>query len=254
MKTSLHILGVVCSFSAQLRPAQSNFVSSNSVSFYQLSHKPDKTAHRLFEKASSEMKRRDYASSLRLFRKAVSIDPCYWAAENNLGYIYLQLDQQESAKEAFRRAVEIDPKNPIGYSNVSVAALTRNEFPVAEKFARTALRLDPQLSAAQALLALAQVGQGKWSPEARKMLEEGHETVPGSERVLQRWPRITQPGLELLSLACPSADCTRPRGPSSIASRLLSFPPSIWKRRMVRMVCQPLCPAAPGFRWMSFSD
>lgn len=203
MKANLLLPGVVCFIGAFSLWGQSALVSTASVSFYELSHRPDKQARRLFNEGNAHLKRRDYAHSLKLFEEAISLDPNYWAAENNLGYSYLQLAQDGAAERAFRRAIEIDPRNPVAYANVSLVALTRNQFPVAESFARSALRLNPNFNSAKALLALAEVGQGNWSLEAYKLLEEGQAAIPGSERVLRKWPTA---GSEAPRIAVVSSD------------------------------------------------
>jgi Flp pilus assembly protein TadD len=192
LKSISIVTGLLCSISVQLLFAQSALVPAEAVSFYQLSYKPDKQARRLFEMGSTQLKRRDFPASLKLFQQAVAIDSKFWAAQNNLGYTYLHLAQRDRAERAFERAVEIDPLNPIGYANISVAALYCSDYRKAEQSARKALRLNPQLAEAKALLGLAQVGQGNWSPEAHNMLEQGYQYVPGAERILRKWPAPIQ--------------------------------------------------------------
>jgi cytochrome c-type biogenesis protein CcmH/NrfG len=83
--------------------------------------------------------------------------------------------------------------NPIGYANLSVVALSRNDFSLAEKSASQSMRLDPRMPEARAMLGLALAGQGNWTPQVRKLLEESR-TVSTSEALLQKWPPEGAPG------------------------------------------------------------
>jgi tetratricopeptide (TPR) repeat protein len=168
--------------------AQDPLASSSSISLYELSYRPPKQALKLFDKGSSELKLRHYQVALKLLKKALAIDPLYFAAENNLGYTYLQLDQQSAAEQAFKRALEIDPGNAVGHLNLCIAAMNRGNFRLAEKAARLALQLNPQMVEAKAMLGYAEVGQGRWTTEARKLLEESRDVVPGSGVLLSNWP------------------------------------------------------------------
>jgi Flp pilus assembly protein TadD len=187
------VLAFGCLLSASLLTAQTAMVSSHSVSYYQLHHKVVKQARRFSEAATVELKKQNYRAGITLLRQALEIDPDYWVAENNLGFALLHLQQHEEARKAFQRATEIDPMNPIGYTNLSVAALTQNDFALAEKSASQSIRLAPELPEARAMLGLALVGQGIWTPVARKLLEES-SSVPTSETLLKKWPKDNQAG------------------------------------------------------------
>ena len=188
MKLISLVTAVVCVLPSWSLFAQYALIGSPGVSLYQLAYKPEKKALLLFLKGNGQLKQHQYEASLTLFQEALAIDARYWNAENNLGYAYLKLSQIDKAEQAFERDLEIDPLNAIGYTNLSVAALNKKDYPLAEKSARQALHLNPQLSQAKALFALAQVGQGNWSTEAHRLLEEGYQSVPGSDEVLRRWP------------------------------------------------------------------
>jgi len=173
-----------CLFSGSLLFAQSN----HSVSFYQLRHKSIKQARRFCDAATVELKKENYQAGIKLLEHALALDPNYWVAQNNLGFAFLHLQQQERALKAFQRAIEIDPMNAVGYTNLSVVALSRNDFPLAEKSASESLRLDPELPEAKAMLGLALVGQGIWTPVAKKLLEESRG-VSTSDMLLKKWPQ-----------------------------------------------------------------
>jgi Flp pilus assembly protein TadD len=146
-----------------------------------------KQARRFCDAATVELKNHNYQAGIKLLQHALALDRDYWVAQNNLGFALLHLQQKEEAQKAFQRAIEIDPMNAVGYTNLSVVALSRNDFPLAEKSAAESLRLDPQLPEARAMLGLALIGQGLWTPVARKLLEESRN-VSTSEMLLKKWP------------------------------------------------------------------
>jgi tetratricopeptide (TPR) repeat protein len=168
-------------------------VRPHSISLYELSHKPLKRARRLLDEGTAELKLRHYPASVRLFQKALLVDPDYWEAENNLGFAFLQLQQPTKAEPAFARATEIDPMNAIAYVNLCVAALQRNDYLLAEKSGTEAVRLNPQLAEGKAMLGLALVSQGKWTATARKLLEETR-SIPASATILKKWPKPNAAG------------------------------------------------------------
>ena len=180
-------------FAPFLLEAQVRLVHSVAVSVYQLRHKTMKQARRLCDEAVDQIRHRNYPESLKLLEKALALDSNYWIAENNLGFTLLQMRQLQKAQDAFERAIKIDPLNAVGYANLSVTALTDNNFALAEKSATESLRLDPKLPEAKSLLGLAMVGQGIWTPTARKLLEESRE-VPTSLAILEKWPKPNSRG------------------------------------------------------------
>jgi len=175
-------------FSASALFAQASLASSNAVSLYELSHKTLKQARRLVDKGTLQLNKQQYSSSLELFRRALQLDPQYWRAQNNIGFVYLKLHQQKEAEDAFQRAVEIDPDNAIGHTNVGICALSGNNYSLAEQAAQRALRLRPLLIEAKALLGLAQAGQGHWTPQVRQLLEDSRSASQAAETLLRRWP------------------------------------------------------------------
>lgn len=198
MRTAFLICGIVYLCSAQWIAAQNLSDSPVAVSFYQLGYKPNKQAQHLFNKGLKQLKRHKFETAVPLLKRATEMDPRYWAAENNLGCAYLKLAQPQQAEQAFRRAVEIDPQNSIGFTNLSVAAVNLNDYREAEQFARQALRLNPEQIEAKGLLGLSEAGQGNWTPEARRLLEEGQGFISGSKRLLRSWPRSNAEGPTLL--------------------------------------------------------
>lgn len=193
MKLLLVAAGVVCLAHVSPIFAEEFIVEPHIISLYQLEHKAPKRAHELFKKAERELRARDYRGSLSLFQAALLIDPDYWSAENNLGYVYLALSDNEKARAAFQRAIAIDPENALGYANFGVTALAMRDYKVAEQCARRALRLAPRMTTAKALLAIVQIDQGQWTKEGRRLLEETTEAIPSLATVLRLWPHENAP-------------------------------------------------------------
>ena len=147
-----------------------------------------------------QVKAREYRSGIRFLQRAIAIDPEYWEAENNLGYAYLQLALAREAAQAFERAITIDPSNPIGYANLGISALHSSQFERAEECARKALRYSPDMPQAKALLGMSRAGQGDWSPEVHRLLEESRMYVTSADMLLQQWPESPSKATRLVVL------------------------------------------------------
>ena|ERR1700682_3094866 len=84
--------------------------------------------------------------------KAVTIDPSFAEAHNNLGVCDVELKRFESAAGELRRAVELDPADSVFHGNLSLALILVHRQPEAEHEARTAVTLDATNNKAQYLL------------------------------------------------------------------------------------------------------
>lgn len=92
-------------------------------------------------------KRQDY-------KKAISLNPSYRAADNNYGPLYLHLRRLSQAEREFKRVARIDPKNPYPFTGLGEVCLRRKEFPRARQYFSYALRQKKDLPSA--LFGLAQ--------------------------------------------------------------------------------------------------
>ena len=122
------------------RPAETP--SGQTVSVAGLLHPPDQRAVRDAWKAQQFSDAGDHARAAAELQKAVSRDPRYADAYNNLGVQYVQLGRLADAAESFRRAIAIDPTVAKAQINLAVVLGQTGQLDEAEKWARAALRLD----------------------------------------------------------------------------------------------------------------
>lgn len=167
---NIWVLGaVVCLVSGCNVFAQETNAGDYTVSLYQLAHKPEKDARRLFVKAAKQLQKDEYGPGLHVLQKAILIDPDYWEVQNDIGYAYLQLGRIHDAQDAFQRAIDIDPENPVAYLNMGISAFVLRQYKMAEQSATRALRCQPTMVQAKVLLAFVKVEQGHWTPETRAL-------------------------------------------------------------------------------------
>lgn len=193
-----HAAGVVFLLSAPFLFAQEVTPDKYTVTLHELQHMPPKEAQKLFREASATLKQGKFESGLKLLQKALALDPQYWSAENDLGYTYLKLGQIQKASDAFQQAIDIDPANVASYSNLGVSALILGDFKLAETSARRALQIDPTCVQAKGVLGLGEVGQGQWTDEAHRLLDEASSTIPAARKLIGNWEHSEKSKPELV--------------------------------------------------------
>ena len=58
---------------------------------------------------------------LKIFSKAISINPNYVEAQNNLGTLFMHLGQLDEAVECFQKSIKIDPNYEYAHNNLGLA-------------------------------------------------------------------------------------------------------------------------------------
>jgi len=59
------------------------------------------------------------------FRKALSLDPGYWVAHNNLGLLLHRVGRDGEAAASLSRAIEIEPQSPGTLGNLGLVLRTQ---------------------------------------------------------------------------------------------------------------------------------
>jgi len=114
-------------------------------------------AQREYEKGYQCLQRKDLEGAVQHLTKAISVYASYVAAHNALGTAFLELAQNEKARDEFTRAVALDAHLPNSLLNLGIAQLALMDFPAAEESLRKAsgiAPLDLQLSLVLAYSAL----------------------------------------------------------------------------------------------------
>lgn len=144
-----------------------------------------KLAHRVSPQALKEFVRSqkaqdvgDIGGSISHLQKALSIDPDYAEALNNLGVRYMALGQYDKAKLEFEKSAELDDGSASIHVNLSWALSMLHDSSGAEAAARLAVGIEPQSPAAHYALGYALATQGTKPREALDDLRKAAERYP----------------------------------------------------------------------------
>lgn len=113
--------------------------------------------------------------ALSAYRKAISINPLYPDAYNDMGIVYEELGQREKAKDSYRKAIEIDKNYLPAYTNLALIFEEEDDYGMAIYYWRRRLELSSSYDdywnkvAAEHLLKLA----GEDTLKKNKELEVG---------------------------------------------------------------------------------
>jgi len=150
------------------------------VSLYRLRHQVPAKAMNEFRKAESDWRSGNYKESIARLEKALTLDPGYMEAHNNLGTKLLASGDVQRASEEFRKSIALDPNSAPGHLNLAVTLLInpkdKMEAREAEEHARKALQMDPSSLSARYTLGIALSFLN--SDEALPYLRASAETYP----------------------------------------------------------------------------
>jgi len=128
-------------------------VQGRSGSQSQLDLKAPWKAQREYDKGYQLLLKKDLQGAVEHLSKSTTIYPSYVAAHNALGTAYLDLSENEKARDEFSQAVKLDDHLPNSFLNLGIAQLALKAFPDAEESLRKASSIAPldlQLSTALA--------------------------------------------------------------------------------------------------------
>lgn len=153
---------------------------SGRISLARLQHKVPKKAQKEYEKAQARLQAHDIDGSLLHLQTAVSLDPDFMEAYNNLGCRYLELGRYQQAITAFRQSLKLDESVGFTHSNLALALLQVRDFSGAEISARRGLELEPDSSKAHYALGLVLYVQHKLTRETLGHLRRSEDAFPNS--------------------------------------------------------------------------
>ena len=169
--------------STVVRPPQAR-PSSPVVSVGKLAHRVPRKAVSEFDKATKAHQNGDLAKSIEYLRKAISIDPEFYDAVNNLGANYLRTKQVQLAIEQFNKAIVIGPHDAAAYANLCLGFLLLGKLQDAEHAARQAVNVDRGGTYAPLMLGYSLVLQEKFTTEAEQSLRRAATDFPQAALLL----------------------------------------------------------------------
>ena len=124
------------------------------ISVGRLSHKVPRQAEKAYERATKLSKSGKYLEASRELERAISYDPDYASAHNNLGVHYIQLHRPADAERELLRAVQLDPALEVAFINLAWLELQTRDFAAAKQHALRAIALSGRDDQARLLLDL----------------------------------------------------------------------------------------------------
>ncbi|HYV13164.1 MAG TPA: tetratricopeptide repeat protein [Pyrinomonadaceae bacterium] len=101
-----------------------------------------------YESASKLAQEKDYKGAIKELKLAVSEYPQFVNAQNQIGVLYLRLNELDNAESAFKAALKIDPEAFEPLLNRGVALYRLGKFKDAETSLRASLKVKPDIPAA----------------------------------------------------------------------------------------------------------
>jgi len=164
-----------------IRLPQSSRVSStadSTVSVHQLAHKVPPQARKAFDKGEQAESKGDHQLAAEMFRQAVSIDPEFADAFNELGAVDVAQGDLARAIEDFQRAIDVAPEHRLALANMSIVLAKMRRFAEAADVARRALRVMPGSGTIRYVLATSQLFVSGDNDEVLDNLERSAGEIP----------------------------------------------------------------------------
>lgn len=117
-------------------------------------------ARKEFDKANELLRKQDWSHAARDLQKALTIDPGFAGAYNNLGVAYANLGDIVSERNALHKAIELNDHFALAYVNLGRMDITNGNYPAAQAAFENASTLDATDPVAPTLLAYAELEQG----------------------------------------------------------------------------------------------
>ncbi len=143
-------------------------------------------ARKAFHKGMEAWEAKEFPKAAEQFEKAVALFPEYDTAFNNLGVMYIRLNQPEKARAAFERSVALNDKNADGDRNLARMLMDEGNFTRAEDLLKKSLVVEPLNPVTLTLLCAAEMETGEFDAAlatARKVHQLPHEGYPLSHYV-----------------------------------------------------------------------
>jgi superkiller protein 3 len=106
------------------------------------------SAQDLLQQGSRALEGHRYVEAEAAYRQAITLDPKYARAYNNLGNALFNQKKYVEAEAAYRQAITLDPKYAKAYFNLGIALRNQKKYVKAEAAYRQAITLDPKDAAA----------------------------------------------------------------------------------------------------------
>ena len=195
--------------------AAAPMMKPGSISVQQLQHRVPSKAQAEFKKGEDALKKRQTLQAVEHLKAAVTIDPAFAAAHNDLGIAYLGLKEYTASAEQFQEVLALDRAYQPANDNLCLVLLKMKRYQEASQIAGDVLRHGDSSAIAHYTAAVGLVAAGGKRDEALDHLRRAKNDFPAarllSARLLEEAGRRTDAAQELETyLRSPQADAKRP--------------------------------------------
>ena len=150
----------------------------STVSVRQILHKIPAAAQKMYAKGRSAAGKGNYPQAVEYFLRAVSIDPEFADAYNDLGASYAAQGKLPQAVEQFQKAVNVVPDHPLALTNLCIALSKSGQAREAGEVARRALKVSPGNARVHFILAASLAAGGGGPEEVLDHLQRAAAEIP----------------------------------------------------------------------------
>lgn len=136
--------------------------------------------------ANELYKRNDRQQALELYRRALRLDPQYWATSFSLGITECELGLFRDCERHLQAAADVDETNPAEFVYLADARMRLGNYPGAEEALRHGIRVSPSAGQLHFLLGLTLMRQGKLDQAQQAFADEAQLNPAWAELANQR--------------------------------------------------------------------
>lgn len=131
-------------------------------------------ARKVFDKGYEAWQKKEYEKAADFFQQAVNAYPQYDAAYNNLGVVYMKINQPGKALVALETAVKLNDKDADADRNLARLMIMNAEYAKADELIKKSLMVEPSDPGGLTLAAIAQLKTGQY-PAAVQSAQKLHQ-------------------------------------------------------------------------------
>lgn len=158
-------------------PPDASRSAGNVVSLQALRHKVPAAARKAFDGGEKALAKGDLQQAHASFTNAVTIDPEFADAYNELGGVEVSLKHLPEAAEQFQKAIDLVPEHPMALPNLSIVLAKMQRLHDAGQVARRALQIAPGDGRMHYILAASMLQENKPADEVIAEFERATPTV-----------------------------------------------------------------------------
>jgi Flp pilus assembly protein TadD len=152
--------------------------TGSTVTLHELAHRVPARASKEFAAGMKAIRAGKQQDAILHLQKAISIDPEFLCAINNLGVIYFRSDHADLALEQLQRAAAVDPRSAAVHFNLALVYFTGRDFQSGERSVREFLDINGPDTRAMLLLGMSLMLQHRFTADAESNLQRAAADFP----------------------------------------------------------------------------